>query len=216
MTCLLQIVALLLFAYHASAQIRECPPMSFEVLQSTDNSRRSTLLVQTYNTNVDPTDPFIVVEEINIVCEAAASKRDTYRYASVVVRQICSGFACPEATRDISTVVQYDFECSISNQWIPEALGSTSIRDDDPKADLDTEPAERCAVCAMQAAGADPVTHCRGKRKCIATYIRRYTRKWNLKSGKRINCTNRSLNTISLLWQASFLLAKPHFTYHGM
>ena len=190
MTCLLQIVALLLFAYHASAQIRECPPMSLEVLQSTDNSRRSTLLVQTYNTNVNPTDPFIVVEEINIVCEAAASKRDTYRYASVVVRQICSGFVCPEATRDISTVVQYDFECSIINQWIPEALGSTSIRDDDPEADLDTEPAERCAVCAILAAGADSVTHCRGKRKCIHTYVDIHVIKWNLQ-------TNRSLNNIS-------------------
>ena len=166
MAHMLRIAVLLLFVYHVRAQTRECPPMTRDILLSTDNARQSNLLVQTYNPSVNPIDPFIVVEEgdINIVCQAVASKRNTYRYVSVVVRQVCNGFICSAGTDEVSMIVQYDFECSLNNEWIPETLGSMFIREEDPEADLDTELEERCGVCARQLPGADPVTHCRGKQ----------------------------------------------------
>ena len=170
-------IALLLSVYHnveAQDGVRECPRITLQDLESRENSLRSSILVQTYNTNVNPTDPFIVVEDMHIVCEAVGTKRDTYRYVSVVVRQKCSGFNCPVDTRDVSTMVQYDFECSITNEWIAEAFGSRSIREDNPEANLDTESLRTCSACARTLAGADPVTHCRRKSPSVYIGIIRY------------------------------------------
>ena len=149
---------------------RECARLTKEDLISTNNPRQSSILVQTYNTNVNPTDPFIIVEDMHIVCEAVGTTRDTFRYVSVVVRQICIGLRCPVEQRDVSVEVQYDFECATNNVWIPETLGSISVREDDPQANFDTETRCDCSACARTVSGADPVTHCRRK-----SYRKSYT-----------------------------------------
>lgn len=155
---------LFLLAYYVRAQgVRECARLTIEDLRSTDNPRQSNLLVQTYTTSTNPTDPFIEVEDMHIVCEAVGTKRDTFRFVSVVVRQKCSGLICPGEVRGVYIDVQYNFECAIDNKWIPETFGSTNIREEEPQADFDTEPMSSCSACARALSGADAVTHCRRK-----------------------------------------------------
>ena len=146
--------------------IRECARITMDDLISTENPRQSSILVQTYTTNFNPSDLITIdVEDMHIVCEAVGTTRDTFRYVSVVVRQICSGQLCPEETRGASAVVQYDFECSSSNTWIPETLSIKNVRFESPEreADFDTETRRDCGACGGRLTGVDPVTHCRGK-----------------------------------------------------
>ena len=151
---------------HLHAQgVRECERLTLEDLTSTDNSQRSSILVQVYNTGIGARNPFIQVEDMHIVCEVAGAKRDTYRAVSVIVRHSCVGLLCPPETRDKTADVQYDFECSTINEWIARASGQEGehIRELNPEADFDTEPVYNCSACARAVAGADPVTHCRRK-----------------------------------------------------
>ena len=164
MSCWLSIAVLLLSVYHARAAqggVRECKRITIQDLRSRNNFLQSSILVQTYNPNVNPTNPFIVVNDMHIVCEAHAATRDRYRYVSVVVSQTCSGSLCTTEA-DVLTDVQYDFECSTSNEWIAESFGRDMehIREDDPEADFDTEPLYNCSACAADLSGADSVTHC--------------------------------------------------------
>ena len=120
--------------------------------------------MQTYTLNVAPNDPFIRVDDFHIVCEASASKRGTFRFVSVVVRQTCSGRVCP-VNEGVSSLVQYDFECSEQNEWVGSVYDDTGddIREDVPEADFDTELRHNCSTCGRNVIGAEPVTHCRRK-----------------------------------------------------
>ena len=147
----------------AGSQPVECPKLTKDILIETDESTGRSLIIEAYNRNLFPTNPFILVDDIHIVCEAVGSKRDTYRFVSVVVRQNCSGVLCPSSQRDTSALVQYDFQCSSSGEWMSTVFMSNDIREDDPVADFDTELRESCGLCYGRAVGADPVTHCRRK-----------------------------------------------------
>ena len=134
-----------------------------EILLSTDRATSTNLLVQTYDPNVNATTTFIQLQEFNIVCLAAASRRDMYRYVSIVVKQVCSGVLCSVNQQGLSAVVQYDFECSsTTNQWTPMTFRGTDIREDNPTADLETKLRTNCSACSKDliGAGADSVTHC--------------------------------------------------------
>lgn len=148
-------IVVLLFAYYAQAQTG-CAMITQEDLSGG-------LLVKTYNSNLNPKNPIIVVEDFSVVCVAAASKRDTYRYISVVVRQICLQSLCPEDQRDRSSLVQYDFQCDSNDKWSTTVLGNNEIRDDNPTADLETDLRTNCSVCSRTFDGVDSVTHCRRK-----------------------------------------------------
>ena len=157
---LISAIALLVFAYHARAQNEdECPQITKEILTTTDEFTESTLVVQAFNPGINPKDPFIVVDDIHIVCQAVGERRDTYRSVSVLVRQNCSGFLCPANQPNINGVVQYDFECSFG-KWTAR---DTNIVDDDPEADFNTELREDCGLCSERTVGAEPITHCRSK-----------------------------------------------------
>ena len=171
------VLLLLLLAgtsWHVRAQgLRECTRITREDLISTANPRQSSILVQTYTTNVSPSDLITIdVEDMHIVCEAVGTTRDTFRYVSVVVRQICNGQLCREETRGASAVVQYDFECSTSNTWIPETLSIKNVRFESPEreADFDTETRRDCGACGGRLTGVDTVTHCRGMLVCSDYY----------------------------------------------
>ena len=152
---LISAITLLVFAYHARAQNDdECPQITKEILTTTDEFTGSTLVVQAFNPGINPQDPFIIVHDIHIVCQAVGERRDTYRSVSVLVRQNCSGHLCPA-----NDVVQYDFECSFG-KWTAR---DTNIVDDEPEADFDTELREDCGVCSRTTVGAEPITHCRSK-----------------------------------------------------
>lgn len=155
-------IIVLLVANYAQAQ-GECAMITKEDLLSADGPTGSGLLVRTYNTNLNPTNPFIQVEDFTAVCLAAASKRDTYRYVSIVVKQICKGTLCPGDQRDQSKLVQYDFECDSDNQWSTNVFGSTNVRNDNPAANLETQLRTNCSGCSRLVSGADLVTHCRRK-----------------------------------------------------
>lgn len=148
-------IIVFLFAYYAQAQ-GGCAMITEEDLSGG-------LLVKTYNSNLNPENPIILVEEFSVVCLAAASKRDTYRYISIVVRQICLLSLCPEDQRDRSSLVQYDFECDSTDKWSTKVFGDTNIRDDNPAADLETELRTNCSACWRLLPGIDSVTHCRRK-----------------------------------------------------
>ena len=162
----LSIAILLLSVYHhVRAQgVWECARITMQDLTSSDNSRQSSILVQTYNPNFNALNPFIIVDDIHIVCESPGATRDTYRYVSVIVSQTCSGSLC-NMEEDVLTDVQYDFECSTSNEWIAESFGrdGADIRKDNPEADFDTERLSNCSGCGAALAGADSETHCRRK-----------------------------------------------------
>lgn len=149
-------VILLLFAYHAQAQ-SGCAMITEEDLSTEGGG----LLVNTYNPNLNPKNPIIILEDFTVVCLAAASKRDTYRYVSVVVRQICLKSLCPDDQRNRSKLVQYDFQCDSNNEWSTVAFGG--VRDDNPTADLETELRTSCSACSKELPGSDAVTHCRRK-----------------------------------------------------
>ena len=156
---LLATVVFLTFTYGQAQS--QCPMITEEILLSTDRPTRSNLLVQTYDPNANPTTTIIQLQEFNIVCLAAASKRDMYRFASVVVKQVCSGNLCPIEQRGVSALVQYDFECSSTiNQWTPMTFGGRDVREDNPTADLETELRTNCSACSKEFSGGDPVTHC--------------------------------------------------------
>ena len=174
---LLSAIALLAFACHARAQTNECPQITKEILTTTDESTGSTLVVQAFNPAINPSDPFILVDDIHIVCQAVGETRDTYRSVSVLVRQNCSGFLCPANQPNFNAVIQYDFDCFFG-KW--RAM-DTNVVDSDPEADFDTALRENCGVCSENTVGAEPITHCRRKwhkfcvyNTCSCSYVYTY------------------------------------------
>ena len=162
MTRLLSSIVLLAVAVYRVQATGECSLITEDDLLSTDNDFLSTLLVQTYNDNVGPTNPFVELHDIHIVCKAAGTRRDTYRFVSVLVRQTCIGELCPMGHNSVDRVVQYDFQCSDFNEWVPETFNFDTVREDDPEATFDTAARSNCGACAGFLTAADPVTHCRG------------------------------------------------------
>ena len=164
MSLLKSAVVFLVFAYYTQAQEGMCEMITEDDLIGSSGELTPGLLLRTYTTNLNPTNPSIRLEDFTVVCLAAGPKRDTYRYVSIVVEQICRGSLCPDDHRDEIKLVQYDFECDpATNKWSIDVLGGTNdVRDDDPTADLDTELRTNCSLCARKNLGADSINHCRG------------------------------------------------------
>ena len=154
------IFLLMCVAHHVHAQ-KQCPMITARDLGSTTAPSTRGLIVATYNPAINPSSPTILIDDFAVVCLAAGIKRDTYRFTSVVVRQVCSGVWCNRDTEGQSVLVQYDFECSDSgNSWLSTAFGIDG-REENPTATLDSKRKTNCSSCAG-IRSSDAITHCSG------------------------------------------------------
>ena len=85
--------------------------------------------------------PAVEILDLNYVCLASGTLRDTYRVFSVVVRYNCAGLACP-ATRPVS---QFDFSCSEQRVW--SDVINEGFHRDSADADLNTPNRTNCSLC---------------------------------------------------------------------
>ena len=81
MSSLKSAVVFLAFAYYTQAQEGMCEMITeIDLIDSPDGGLTPGLLVRTYTTNLRPNNLSIRLEDFTVVCLAAGSRRDTYRY----------------------------------------------------------------------------------------------------------------------------------------
>ena len=93
--------------------------------------------------------PLVLLLGYNVVCLAAGSTRDTYRFVSVVANFSCNG---TQSECDGNTLLsQFEFGCvdgGSGSEWSPSIQGSTvDIRTTPADGTLNTSARTDCAIC---------------------------------------------------------------------
>ena len=138
-----------------------CPPFTADLLGSTNAATPTGLVSDAFRAITGETSTITVqVHASNIVCLTSGQTRDTYRGASVVVNQTCSGTSNPGCTGN-PTLSQFDFGCVSGSMWGASVGGSAdSIITTPPTGSLSTTLRSDCGVCLSPArAGFAAVTN---------------------------------------------------------
>ena len=133
----------------------ECPPFNGSLLGNMDTPSQDGLI-----SSMDTTNPLIQVFRFDIVCLAAGSTRDQYRFVTVAATYSCLGISCNGTRSSL-----FDFQCSNVTsglEWTDYGNGS---RQDLPTADFPTLRTD-CSSCVPPSEPLpvpyDPLTHCAG------------------------------------------------------
>ncbi len=114
-----------------------CNRITYEVLSGGGLIATRLAMLEPENT----TQPTVELIRYNLVCEATAGVRNTYRYVSLVAEYILNGTGP-------AILSQFEFGCSAEGVWEPEVVGSiNNTFTFPPDATLNTSLRTNCSLC---------------------------------------------------------------------